>query len=209
MKLALRQEDSVAILEVSGSVDAKNFAILKAGITKLLRDGKNRIVLSFKDATELESEVIRELAIIDVYARELAGKIILASTNPELKESVKLFAKPPVVPIFSTLDQALEYFKKSQPAVEDEEEVSALKDQLQEKEKLVASLEARIKLQDPKELQDLRGKNAELSAKVKLLEEQVGVLTKEKRKPMDEEGFVEKILALEDSVKRLSAAEKS
>jgi anti-anti-sigma regulatory factor len=209
MKLALRQEDSVSILEVAGSVDAKNFAILKAGITKLLRDGKNRIVLSFKDATELESEVIRELAIIDVNARELAGKIILTSNNPELKESVKLFAKPPVVPIFATLEIALDYFKKSQPTVEDEEEVSALKNQLQEKEKLVASLEARIKLQDPKELQDLRGTNAELTAKVKLLEEQVNVLTKEKRKPMDEEGFVEKILALEDTVKRLSAAEKS
>lgn len=209
MKLALRQEDTVSVLEVSGNVDAKNFAILKAGITKLLRDGKNRIVLSFLDASELESEVIRDLAIIDVYARELSGKIILVSANPDLKESVRLFAKPPVVPILGSIDQAIDYFKKSQPGVEEEEEVTALKQQLQEKDQMIQSLESRIQLQGPKEAADLRAKNAELMGKLRLLEEQVALLTKEKRRPMDEEGFLEKILSLEDAVKKLSATGKT
>jgi anti-anti-sigma regulatory factor len=208
MKLALRQEDTVSILEVSGTVDAKNFAILKAGITKLLRDGKNRIVLSLVDASQLEGEVLRELAIIDVYARELSGKIILASSNEELKESVRAFAKPPVVPILASVELALDYFKKSQPSVEEEEDLGALKTKIAEKEKVIAALEARIKLQDPREAKDLRSANAELKEKVALLEKQVNTLTKEKRKPMDEEGFLEKILTLEDTVKRLSAAEK-
>jgi anti-anti-sigma regulatory factor len=208
MKLALRQEEAVAILEVSGTIDAKNFAILKAGITKLLRDGKNRIILSLVDATQLEGEVLRELAIIDVFARELSGKIILASSNAELKESVRMFAKPPVVPILASVALALDYFKKSQPNAEEEEDVGSLKTLLSEKEKAIEALEARIKLQDPREVKELRSANAELKGKITLLEEQVNLLTKEKRKPMDEEGFLEKILTLEDTVKKLSSAEK-
>lgn len=208
MKLNLRHEDSVAILEVSGAVDGHNLNVLKAGITKLLQDGKNRIVLYMLDATELQGDVIRDLAIIDVYARELAGKIILVSPSKELKESVKLFAKPPVVPILSSLEQALDFFKKAGPQEEDEEESGALKAQLEAKNKEIESLEARLKRLDPSEIQNLRALNAQLKTKVTFLEEQIEQVLKERRNPSDTEGFLEKISALEESVKRLSAAEK-
>jgi len=208
MKLNLRHEDSVAILEVSGAVDSHNLNVLKAGITKLLQDGKNRIVLYMLDATELQGDVIRDLAIIDVYARELAGKIILVSPSKELKESVKLFAKPPVVPILSSLEQALDFFKKAGPQGEDEEESGELKVQLEAKIKEIQSLEARLKRLDPSEIQNLRALNAQLKTKVTFLEEQIEQVLKERRNPSDAEGFLEKITALEESVKRLAAAEK-
>jgi anti-anti-sigma regulatory factor len=208
MKLGLRQEDSVAILEISGQVDDHNFQVLKAGITKLLQNGKNRIVLNLADATELKGDVIRELAIIDVFARELSGKIILASGNPELKESVRVFAKPPVIPILSSVELALDYFRKSGPAEEDGEENAELRARLEQQDKQIASLENRLKLQDPAEVKNLRAVNAELKTKVALLEEQVEQLVKEGRQPVEAEGFLEKIEALEDTVKRLAGAEK-
>ncbi len=209
MKVNLRQEESVSILEVSGPLDHHNFQVLKAGITKLLRSGKNRIVLSLIDATALESDTLREIAIIDVYARELAGKIVLASGSEELKESVKLFAKPPVIPILSSVELAIDYFKKAEPLAEEEEDVGALKAKLEAKAKEVEALEARLKLQDPKEMNELRSANAELKAKISLLEGQVDQMVKEKRQPVDAEGFLEKVATMEDMIKRLSAPGKT
>jgi anti-anti-sigma factor len=205
MKIALRHEDSVAILEVSGSVDMHNFQVLKAGITKLLRDGKNRIVLSLVDAEELESDVLRELAIIDVYARELSGKIVLSAPSEELRESVKIFAKPPVIPILSSVELGLDYFRKTAPVEEEEEsDPEVLREEIKAKEKEVAALEARLKLVDPKEANQLRAQNAELKTKVGLLERQVEELLTARRAPVDAEGFLEKIAALEGTVKQLA-----
>jgi anti-anti-sigma regulatory factor len=203
MKLSLRHEDSVAILEVSGTVDTHNFQVLKAGLTKLLRDGKNRIILSFTDAQELESDVLRELAIVDVFARELSGKIILAAESEELREGVKIFAKPPVIPILSSVALALDYFKKSEPVEEEESDPEVLRAALQAKDQEIAALQARLKQLDPKESNELRAVNASLKTKLSLLEQQVEDLTKEKRIPVDAEGFLEKITALEESLKRM------
>ncbi len=206
MKVGLRQQDGIAILDVTGGVDSHNFNILKAGLSKLLRDGKNKIVLHFVDTPSLESEVIREVAILDVFARELAGKIVLASSNQELKEQVKLFAKPPVVPILSTVELAIEFLRKA--AANDEEEggetVADLKKILATRDAHIQSLEARLKQLDPAVIQGLRKEKAELADKLKLLENQVDALLKEKRGAIDPEGQLEKITALEETVKRLS-----
>lgn len=204
MKVSLRHEDSIAILEVTGEVDAHNFQVLKAGLTKLLRAGKNRIILSLQDANELESDVLRELAIIDVFARELSGKIVLAAESEELREGVKIFAKPPVIPIVSSIPIALDYFKKSEPKEEAEEaDPEALKASLQAKDREIEALNARLAQLDPKETNELRAQNAALRSKVSQLEGQVEDLMKEKRVPADAEGFLEKISALEDSLKRM------
>ncbi|MGZ3694818.1 MAG: STAS domain-containing protein [Bdellovibrionota bacterium] len=207
MKLSLRQEDGVSILEVAGAVDLQNFQILKAGISKLLRDGKNRIVLKVNDADQIPSDVLRELAIVDVFARELSGKIVLASENEKLKESVRAFAKPPVIPILSTVALCLEYFKT---LANDEEEGGAtsaeIKKALEGKDREIAALEARIKLLDPKELQKVQAQRAELQTKVTLLEGQVAEFMKAQRDPGDVAGFLEKITFLEDNVKKLAGA---
>lgn len=203
MKISLRQEDSIAILEASGDVDAHGFQVLKAGLTKLLRDGKNRIVLSLKDASELESDVLRELAILDVFARELSGKIVLAAESQELREGVKIFAKPPVIPILSSVAIALDYFKKSEPKEEEEADPEALKVAVEAKDREIDALKARLAQLDPKETNELRALNAALKSKVSLLEAQVEDLMREKRTPVDAEGFLEKITALEESLKRM------
>lgn len=205
MELKLRQVESISVLDISGNVSNHNFLVLKAGINKLLQAGKNQIILSLLDAETLEGEVLRELAIIDVFARELSGKIILVSNNEELKESVRLFSKPPVVPILSTVELALEYLKKAQENPEEEDNVSEIKKALEAKTKEVAALEARLKLLDPKEMKDLRAVNATLRAKAEALEAQVDELLKAPKNPGDADGFLEKITALENTIKQYSA----
>lgn len=208
MKIALRQEDAVSILEISGAVDAHNFQVLKAGLTKILQAGKNRIALNFTDTQELEGDVIHEIAVLDVFARELGGKIIIVAGNPELKESIRVLSKPPVIPLVSSVEQAVEFFKKSEPVEEVEADPAALRAEIETKAKTIEALEARLKLLDPTELNALRATNSELKLKLSLVEAQLDELLREKRTPVDAEGFLEKIAALEDSVKRLSPQEK-
>lgn len=206
MKIGLKSRDGVSILNVAGAVDAHNFAVLKAGISKLFRDGKNRIVLNLEDAQEIEGEIIRELAILDVFARELAGKIVLVSPHEDLKASVRLFSRPPVVAILSTEDQAVEYFQHLADTLESTDgDVIALRKELAGKTERVSALEAELAALDPAQLNQLRAENAALKEKNALLEAQVEALTRADRAPRTEAGFLEKIAALEASVKRLAA----
>jgi anti-anti-sigma regulatory factor len=205
MKISMRQEESCSILDITGNITQHNFAVLKAGLTKLFANGKNRIVLHIQDADHLSTEVIRELAILDVFARELSGKLVLASDSNDLKTKVTAFAKPPVVAILPSVAKAAEYLRDLDQLEGDEggESFAELQKELEEKTRLVAALEAQLKQADAATSQKLRTENASLKDKVALLESQVGELAGKKREPVDAEGFLEKFAALEETVKKL------
>jgi anti-anti-sigma factor len=204
MKLNLESQDGVSILGVAGEIDLHNFEILKAGLTKLFRSGKNRIILNLEDATSIDAPILRELAIIDVMARELSGKITLVSSYDDLKESVRLFARPPVVPIFSSVPLALEYFAKF--AGDDLEDPVLLRQQLEAKDKELAEAKERLLSADENSLGKLRSENASLKNTISLLSGQVEALTKESRAPASDDGLLAKIHALEASLKRLGGS---
>lgn len=207
MKIALRQEESASILEIQGTIDTHNFAVLKAGLSKLLQNGKNRIVLHLQDPAGLSNEVLRELAILDVFARELSGKLVIASDSMELKQKVEAFAKPPVVAFLPTVAKAVEYLKDLDALEGDEggENLAEVHKDLESAKAENASLQARLKLADSGEAQKLRAENAELKDKVKLLEGQVQeLLGGARQQPSDAAGYLEKVQALEETVRRLS-----
>ena len=206
MKISLRQEESASVLEIQGPIDTHNFAVLKAGLSKLLQNGKNRIVVHLQDPAGLTNDVLREIAILDVFARELSGKLVLASGSLELKQKVEAFAKPPVVAILPSVAKAVEYLKDLDALEGDEggENLAEVQKELEASKAQVTSLEARLKQADSGSAQKLRAENAELKDKVKLLEGQVQELLGGARKqPLEAAGYLEKIQALEETVRRL------
>lgn len=208
MKLTLGQQDGIAVLEVKGAVDSHNFQVLKAGLSKLLRDGRNRIVLNLEECENLDADVMREIAILDVFARELAGKIVISSSNEKLKENVLNFSKPPVIPFLATVAQAIDFFQKQQPDAEDVvEDVAELKKMIEAKDKEIEALKAKVQLLDPSELKRVRADKAEAEARATMLEEQLEALLAQRKAPIDATGFVAKIEALEETVKKLTAAQ--
>lgn len=205
MKIALRQDSGIAILDISGEVSPKEFTVLKAGISKLLRDGKNKIILNLNDAKTLDSDVIREVAIVDLFARELAGRIIISSTDPDLKTNVLNFSKPPVIPFLASVELALDFFKKMAPdAADSEESAEDLRKAIGAKDKELEAVRAQMKALDPGQITKLKGEKAELLAKCRAYEKQIETLLKSRRDPVDASGFLDKILTLEDTVKKLS-----
>jgi anti-anti-sigma regulatory factor len=206
MKVSLRQEDSASILEIQGSIDSHNFAVLKAGLTRLLQNGKNRIVLHLQSPAGLSSDVLREIAILDVFARELSGKLVIASDNIELKKKVESFAKPPLVAFLPSVAKALEYLKDLDALEGDEggENLVELQKELEMEKAARASLEARLKLADTSVAQKIRAENAMMKDRVKFLEGQLQeLLGGERKQPSEAVGYLEKIQVLEATVKRL------
>jgi hypothetical protein len=113
MKLKLRAENDIQILTISELNSSKSVDVLRAGATQLLRNGKNRIVLELTEAKSVPAELLRELGRLKLLANELAGDIVLSGLDPETKQKIDLFAKPPFAISFLSTAQAIKYFKDS------------------------------------------------------------------------------------------------
>ncbi len=110
MKLKLEVVRDISVLIASGPIAPDNFAILKAGIKKLFKDGKNKIILELPDSAGFTPEILREFAILNLMASELAGSIVLAQIAPLTRAKIEAFSKPPVVRCFSERAKAVEFF---------------------------------------------------------------------------------------------------
>jgi hypothetical protein len=207
VNLSLAQKDGLNILTVTGPMDIRNLQILKAGITKLFKDGKNRIILEIKSEGKLESDVIRELAVLDLFAKELAGSIAVVCGDAELKQSLMSFAKPPVMSIFSEIAQAVEYFAKGAATAVEPEEIDpeALKGALAAKDRELEALRNQVKVLDPAEITKLRADNVELQTKIREFEEQVKNLLLERRIPPDADAYKHKIDSMKSVIEELTA----
>lgn len=206
MKLTLALKEGVSILAITGAVDMQNFAILKAGITKIFRDGKNRIALDLTGVEKLDTEVIREIAILDILARELAGRIALIIGTPDLKQHIVSFSRPPIVPIFDSEAQMLDFFRKEgkEEAEEPLDNTKELKKVLKVKDQEIESLQAQLKQLDPSELTKAREEAARFQVLNKELTQQLKEMMLDRRRVKSEDVKTDKIAALETELKELT-----
>jgi anti-anti-sigma regulatory factor len=112
MKIALSTVDGVSILTGGGEITTHDVDVLRAGLTKLLKSGRNRIILEFPEAERIPDSVLREMAKLDILARELSGRIVMLGANEQFRKRVLQFALPPVMECFDKREQALGYFKQ-------------------------------------------------------------------------------------------------
>ena len=117
MKLKLSAENNVDILTSSEEITSKDISVLKAGITRLFQNGKNKIVFELPTTaqTTISEEVIRELGLLDNFARELSGRIVVVSANPNIMQRIQAFASPPIVLCHATRKEALAVFAAAPP----------------------------------------------------------------------------------------------
>ncbi|MDR3606139.1 MAG: hypothetical protein P4M08_02030 [Oligoflexia bacterium] len=189
MKLALSSEKNAEILSVTGPIVAHDVNVLRAGIQKILKTGKNKIVLELVQSESVPAEVLRTIASIDLIARELSGRIVLAGITPGLRTRIDAFAQPPTILCFETRAQAIEFLTAPpKPEVGPEESKPA---------------ESELKLQA--DFSNLRERVAELERRNKLLEEQVVRTTIARRAPPNEAVYLAKIRNLEAKIQEFLA----
>lgn len=202
MKVSLSTHEGIHVLVIQGPVSVRECAILKAGITKLFKDGKNRIILDVSTLNDLEGPVISELAHLNVVARELSGEIVIGGLNPKLLEKVKSFAKPPVVSYFNKVSEAAQYLKSSQTKTPPEDEQTGKRNlKTTPAPGDAPPSPAPINPADAVEISELRRQNQQLLT-------QISELIKERRIPADREIFEEKLNLIEKRLQTSMAGDK-
>lgn len=110
MKIKLARELGAEILALEGPVSTAELDVLRAGITKLLRDGRNRVVVELSPDQDISAEAIRELARLDLLARELSGGILISGLTPRVLQKVASFMNPQSLRAYPTRAEALQVF---------------------------------------------------------------------------------------------------
>lgn len=190
-------------------------AIVKAGITKFFQNGKNKILLDLTGAKGLPDEIVREIALLDLMARELAGRIVILTTDANIKSKIEHFATPPVVPVVATREQAWAAFTpktevdgKSTAQVQAQAETKAA---TAGPSSTVTTAEGKdlykeqIKQREVTELGPLRKQVSDLENENKLIKEQLTTLLIARRNIADTKALQEKIQSLEQQLAELVA----
>lgn len=167
------------------TVTEHDVEVLRAGLVKILKTGKNKIVLELPKNESLPSEVIRELASFDIMARELAGRLVLAGITPGLKTKIEVFAMPPVILTFESREKAVEFFV-APPAPEP-----------------LPTAPAQAAEALPDEQSSFKIRAQELEQENKFLKEQIILTTIARRPPSDEAAYLEKIRHLEAKIEKM------
>ncbi|MEW6055636.1 MAG: STAS domain-containing protein [Bdellovibrionota bacterium] len=214
MRLKLSQEKNIAILDVLDDVDAHNADVLRAGIGKLLKSGKNRIIINLVGANRIQLNVIREIINLHLIATELNGQIVLVGQGEMVKQAIQSFANPPPIKYFSTREAALAALieaGKSRTGVGIKSAAAAKagdpKTYLAKLEAENKSLKAKIASRKADEISKLRKENRELERRINLLQAQQRHLSKEQRHGYEDEGIQKKIKLLETSLEGFLAQE--
>jgi hypothetical protein len=207
----------VAILEVQENVSAENVSVLRAGITKLLKSGKNKIILNLVDAKQVSIEVIRDVIKLHLVAAELKGEIALCGYPDLVAQAVRGFASPPPVKFFVTKEQALasmtgvtqmgapiatgsQQIDYAAMVIDPSDPNAPMRAHLTKLENENKMLKAKVATLDKGELRKLRYENGVFQGMLSSLEEELKSLTKDRKKPTDIESIQTKLNQLENAM---------
>ena len=200
MKLTLEHNKGISVLHVKEDVDIHSVKVLNAGVTNLLKSGKNRIILNMIDVKKLPVEALVEALSLHKLASELGGSIYMVGQGDKIKEALKSIPNPPAVKYFSTPEAALVAFQeelkneKAATSNASEDELKKIYEKLKAENSL---LKSKTQGRNNASLKQLQKDNKQLQVKIKILEDQVALLTKEKKKPYELESIQSKIKELE------------
>jgi hypothetical protein len=110
MQLSLQSEKNVSILSVKGTLLKKDIPMIFAGIRKLFRDGKNRMILELPESAQITSDDLRELVQLNLLAAELAGEIVFSAIDENTQHRINGFSSPPFMKCFHSRAEAMAHF---------------------------------------------------------------------------------------------------
>jgi anti-anti-sigma regulatory factor len=205
VKLVLQKEKDLSILSVLGPVSQDQARILQAGIKKLLREGKHKIVLDFEEPRSLNVESLQLLLELHIMATELSGQIVLSGIDPATQVTIRNLSNPPLLKAFSSKEEAFQSFPKprdlddSPPLTSapsgSQAEIKATAPVASEEE--VSKLKEEILARERGDLGELRKKLASLEKQNAELKLRIQEVYRERRYPLDEKGLQSQIETLE------------
>ncbi len=215
MKLKLDQQNDIGILEIFEEVSKDNVTVLKAGVSKLFKSGKNKIILNLIEAKQLSMDVVQEIVNLHIVASELNGRIVMVGQGDLVKQVIQNYASPPPLKYYSTVDAALRSFvdeksgtsQQPKEKIDPNDPIGSLKQLIAQLEQENKSLKGKIASLNLDEVKKLKFENGAYNKQLTIMEEQIKTLTKERKKPFELESLNIKIQQLEEALETFIANE--
>jgi anti-sigma B factor antagonist len=111
MKLDLREDQGVAILEVSGQVTSGGGdEMLREAIDTLVASGRTKLLVNLSDVDFLDSAGVGELVASHRMVERFGGTLKLLKASPKVKSSLTVAKLLPLFEVFDDESEALESF---------------------------------------------------------------------------------------------------
>ncbi len=110
----------ISVINVSGYLDAHTAPTLESNFTELIDNNKFKIVVNFKDLVYISSAGLGVFMAYVEKIRDNGGDIKLTSMNEKVYNIFDLLGFPLLYEIFSTEDEAVNKFNKSDKVGNDE-----------------------------------------------------------------------------------------
>jgi anti-anti-sigma regulatory factor len=173
---------------------------MKAGIGKLLRTGKNKMILDLAAATGIQTAGVLELGRLNQMAGELEGEIVVIATQPGLISDLGKALPPQKITCTTTLEQALKAFKSEVPAERATTQSLSAQPELVAALKEIGELKEKIRALEGSEIAKLKREAAMLRGECETLRGDYKKLWAERKHPASEKGYLEKIRVLEKQI---------
>jgi anti-anti-sigma factor len=110
LSLETDNTQSVSVMKVKGRVDSETAPELDSALSKLLADGRNKIVLNLQGVDYLSSAGLRTLVKVLKGAQGSGGDVRLASVSEPIKGILLTVGMMQMFKLFSTSEEAVTGF---------------------------------------------------------------------------------------------------
>ena len=111
--ISIRKKDAVTILDVGGRLTSFEVSALRDAISRLLKEGRNNIVLNLRALDYLDSSGIGELARSYVSVVKTGGQMKVVGLSARVEEVLQITQLFRVFPEFPSEEAALDSFPES------------------------------------------------------------------------------------------------
>lgn len=218
MKLKLSEDQGIHTLHTSGDLSEKDLKILHAGLIKLFKDGKNKVILQLSEIQTIPSEFPKNLSELNLIAEELSGQIVVVVADPKIRSQLENFSTPNRLRSFEQTSAAIQYFSKSEKSKEeiDSQPLASAKlppekyhppeftEAMEKKNEEIEKLRKLLEEKEKGELGAVKKENSQLKELVNNAESRLELLLKSRREAIDHAVYQKQIMVLQERIESLT-----
>jgi anti-sigma B factor antagonist len=108
LQIVVRKDGCIAVIDLSGEVDAYTSSRFREVMVELIEDGHHNLVVSMAKVEYIDSSGLGALVGGLKRATERQGKILIAASQPQVRKVFEITGLEKVFPLFDTEQDALE-----------------------------------------------------------------------------------------------------
>jgi len=112
MKIVRTQHEDIMQISLEGHLDAATSVEADDEFTQVIEAGQIKLLVDLSALSYISSAGLRVLLVAAKQLQQKAGKIVLCSMTPGVKEVFEISGFSSIFKIFPTIDDALEFMRR-------------------------------------------------------------------------------------------------